>query len=104
MPYFNVVRPGVVAGKHYLRPTSQPIGLDDDVAASVEDGVLEPYPSLQPSIPSGTTAADAAQKHMQELGRAAGQLGRESGDRLADSFDDEPPTEPSPARRRRKAD
>ena len=44
MGYYNVVRPSVVAGKHYIRPTVEPIELADDAAAeSVAVGDLAPY-------------------------------------------------------------
>lgn len=44
MGYFNVVQPCVVNGLHYIRPTVQPIEVDDDTAAPlVEAGSLEPY-------------------------------------------------------------
>lgn len=44
MGYYNVVKPCVVGKLHYARPTTQPIEVDDEVAAPlVEDGSLEPY-------------------------------------------------------------
>jgi hypothetical protein len=53
MGYYNVIRPNVVVGQlHYVHPTTQPIEVDDDVAAPlVEAGDLEPYgpkPELAP--------------------------------------------------------
>lgn len=40
MSLYNVVKPCVVAGRHYVRPTV--IDIDDDVAAQVEEGCLVP--------------------------------------------------------------
>lgn len=44
MGYYNVVANCVVEGRHYVRPTTQPIEVDDSVAAElVESGCLTPY-------------------------------------------------------------
>lgn len=44
MGLYNVVVPCVVGKLHYVRPTAQPIEVDDGVAAPlVEGGKLEPY-------------------------------------------------------------
>jgi len=43
---YNVVQPCCVNGLHYVNPTSQPIQVDDEQAASlVEAGSLTPYGS-----------------------------------------------------------
>ncbi len=49
MGFYNVVRPCVVGQLHYARPTTEPIEVDDDVAAPlVEAGSLQPYrPGLE---------------------------------------------------------
>ncbi len=45
MGLYHVVKPCVVGKLHYVRPTAQPIEVDDGVAAPlVESGCLEPYP------------------------------------------------------------
>lgn len=44
MGLYNVIQPCVVGKLHHTRPTTQPIEVDDDVAAAgVEAGCLEPY-------------------------------------------------------------
>lgn len=48
MGYFNVLRPCVVGKLHYATVPSQPIEVDDDVAAPlVKTGCLKPY---QPGV------------------------------------------------------
>lgn len=45
MAWFNVVAPCVVDGLHYVRPTVQPIEVDDDAAVELlAEGAIEPYP------------------------------------------------------------
>lgn len=44
MGYYNVVQPCVVEKKHHVRPTVQPVEVDDTIAAPlVESGYLTPY-------------------------------------------------------------
>jgi hypothetical protein len=44
MGFYNVVKPCVVGQLHYVRPTTEPIEVDDDTAAPlVDSGCLEPY-------------------------------------------------------------
>lgn len=51
MRYYNVVRPCVVGKLHYARPTTQPIQVDDVVAAPlVAEGSLEPYLPAAPAV------------------------------------------------------
>lgn len=53
MGLYNVVTPCFVAGRHYVRPTSQPIQVDDTEAAKlVEAGSLTPYGAPEPSAES----------------------------------------------------
>lgn len=45
MGLYNVVKPCVVDNLHYVRPTTQPIEVDDTEAAElVGSGCLTPYP------------------------------------------------------------
>lgn len=57
MGYYNVVRPCVVGKLHYASVPSQPIEVDDEVAAPlVESGdlaVYQPGCYVAPQIPSG---------------------------------------------------
>jgi hypothetical protein len=56
MGWYNVVEPCVVGLLHYARPTTQPIEVDDEVAAPlVKAGSLTPYPAQ-------SAAADALVK------------------------------------------
>lgn len=53
MGYYNVVRPCVVGKLHYVSIPSQPIEVDDDVAAPlVESGDLVPYAPGSTSAPA----------------------------------------------------
>lgn len=48
MGYYNVVKPCVVGKLHYVRPTTAPIEVDDEVAAPlVESGDLAPYGAIE---------------------------------------------------------
>jgi hypothetical protein len=59
--YYNVIRECVVGKLHYARPTTQPIEIDDDVAAPlVEAGSLEPY--LTGDVETERPAVDSAAK------------------------------------------
>lgn len=52
MGYYNVVAPCVIGKLHYAQPTTQPIELDDDVAAPlVTAGALERYGQLPEAAP-----------------------------------------------------
>lgn len=47
MGFYNVVKPCVVGNLHYVRPTTAPIEVDDEVAAPlVESGELTVYGPL----------------------------------------------------------
>lgn len=57
MGLFNVVAPCVVNGLHYVRPTVQPIEVDDAVAGPlVGAGKLQPYPL--PAVEQPVKAAE----------------------------------------------
>ena len=84
MTYYNVIQPCVIAGKHYVRPTVQPIEVDDDVAAPLlADGAVTRY----------LTSEAPVEKF--EPGTFLGVA--DPGERE----DDEPPTDPPPARKSR---
>lgn len=59
MGYYNVVKPCVVGKLHYVRPTTAPIEVDDDVAAPlVESGDLERYGAFSgPLLGDGIASA-----------------------------------------------
>lgn len=65
MGYYNVVKPCVVGKLHYARPTTQPIEVDEEVAAPlVADGSLEPYrPGDRISGSTGTVLDGILQNH-----------------------------------------
>ena len=86
MGYFNVVAPCVVGKLHYAQPTTQPVEVDDDVAAPlVESGCLQRYTT-------GTAPVE-------EFAPGTFLGVSEPGDHEVD-VDDEPPTDPPPPRRR----
>ena len=92
MGYFNVVSPCVVGKVHHVRPTVQPIEVDDAVAAPlVEAGCLEAYPNralVVEAVPEPESAEPDEVNGLEEL--------------VANMpIDDEPPTDPPPPRRPR---
>lgn len=110
MGYFNVVQPCVVAGKHYVRPTVQPIEVDDTVAAPlVESGHLEPYapgldalaPGAEAAAKSGLEIANRTIKHVGEKMAEAQRRQEEAIQGSPESHDGEPtsalPSEDLPA-------
>lgn len=97
MGLYNVVGPCYVAGWQHVRPTTEPIEVDDAEAAPlVDEGSLEPY---QPGHAAGESrlAADDLSGVM-AVHRAARQV---AADVVIDPADDEPPTDPPPPRRPR---
>lgn len=88
MSLYNVVKPCVVAGRHYVRPTV--IDIDDDVAAQVEDGCLVPVRGLPHVI-------DNILKTVEEF---AGEL-TDLVEPIPVELPDEPPADPTPPRRPR---
>ncbi len=86
MGFYDVVAPCVVGKLHYARPTTQPIEVDDDVAAPlVESGALRPYGQ---SIASPVGWPEDAERP-------------DSGPYADPVVDDGPPTDPPPARKSR---
>jgi hypothetical protein len=69
MGFYNVVKPCVVARRHHVRPTTQPIEVDDDTAAPlVESGCLEPY------RPGGSEAVYERTEQDRQMGEGLAQL------------------------------
>ena len=61
MGYYNVLEPCVVGKLHYATVPSQPIEVDDEVAAPlVEAGYLKPYPPGVQSIKADLEGAFGA--------------------------------------------
>lgn len=97
MGQYNVVQPCVVAGRHYARPTAQPIAIDDDAAAPlVEAGKLEPVIDSISTPPAPGRQADVPQRP-EDAGRQAGE---EFAECVAAAAAEEP--ESTPRRRSRK--
>jgi hypothetical protein len=97
--YFNVVSPCVVGKVHHVRPTAQPIEVDDAVAAPlVESGRLEAYPkSVKAAQPAQEPEPEVEAVETEEVNGLEELVGM-----MADEpFDDEPPTDPPPPRRPR---
>lgn len=92
MGFYNVVKPCVVGKLHYVTIPARPIEVDDEVAAPlVESGCLEAY---QPGV--------FVAPKLSPLGWAVDAEPSESGPYAepVEPIDDEPPTNPPPARTR----
>lgn len=113
MGYYNVVAPCVVGKRHHVRPTEQPIEVDDTEATPlVEQGCLVPY------LPGGVRTP-AVKDAAGEAGRGASEdfvaaLTDHEGTAVGDPDQDPLPTgdlapaeadaeEPKPRRSRRRA-
>lgn len=94
MGFYNVVAPCVVGHLHHVRPTTQPIEVDDAEAGPlVESGCLTPY---EPGdIPVKPFQADVTGVEG-DTGTIIDGVVRVS----EPEFDDEPPTDPPPPRAR----
>lgn len=111
MGYYNVVAPCVVDKLHYVRPTTQPIEIDDDTAAPlVEAGSLEPYPpgaGVFEILPDGVPLTDPLNT---EVGQAARQAAKQAASDIAvkpftaDVTSDETDEQARPRGRRRNTE
>lgn len=102
MGFYNVVKPCVVGKLHYATVPSQPIEVDDGVAAPlVESGCLAPYgPNHGGHV--HVAPQDSPLGWVEEAPPAESGPYAEPGEPI----DDEPPTDPPPPRTRgrRKSD
>lgn len=99
MGLYNVVAPCVVNKLHYVRPTTQPIEVDDAEAGPlVEAGGLTPY---RPGAPEDVhVEPEAPQGVSGDTGTVIDGITRTVPDLSGDILPDEPPT-PRPRARRR---
>lgn len=104
MGLYNVIQPCVVEGRHYVRPITQPIEVDDDEAAElVESGCLTPYqPGAATVDPESAEASHVSTDHE---GTAVGDPSQDplpTGDFApAEPESGQTPESPSPRPRRR---
>ena len=76
MGWFNVVKPCVVGQLHYARPTTQPIEVDDEVAAPLlEVGNLTLYPA--------GAVLDGVRRTIADLGGEFAEIGERAADELS---------------------
>lgn len=103
MGLYNVVGPCYVAGWQHVRPTTEPIEIDDTEAAPlVEAGSLEPYrPGLDALAPGAGAAAKLGLELANRTIQYVGEKTAEAVEGLKESFDNEPPTIPPPPRKPR---
>lgn len=109
MGLYNVVGPCVVGKLHYTRPTTQPIEVDDAVAApGVEAGCLEPY--MPGGVPGKTgTVLDGVligpESGLTPNWHDAAAAGQAAGDTFAEGVTEtEDAPKPRPRGRRRTED
>ncbi len=111
MGFYDVVKPCVVGKLHYVRPTKQPIEVDDEMAAPlVEAGSLQPYRPVSSEHPLGwPNDAEPPTEGPYALGTESSSLtvdnAREAEDQAAEQIAEQiEPPKPRRGRRRTSED